>query len=285
MFKKIIIFLIPFFFALPAFGAELSFVSEKQTFAQNEEFLVSVFLNTEGESLNAFEGKLVFPADMLEKKELRDGNSLINFWVERPTVKDSAIVFSGITPGGFSGTNGFLFSIVFGTKQSGNGTIQGKDLRFLKNDGFGTETPARASSFLFSVSAESVPSLPVSPIKDGEPPEDFTPIVSRDSNIFDGQFFLVFVAQDKGSGIDRYLVSEDGGISFVPAESPHLLKNQSLDAKIIVKAVDRSGNEKNAEIQPKKGEKEKQNFFIFGILILSALIVFFYRKKLWKKHI
>ena len=291
-FKKIIIFSLLFLCAPTTFGASLSFVSEKQSFAQNEEFLVSVYLDTEGEVLNAFEGKIMFPIEFLSEKEIRDGNSLVNFWIERPSSlpdgkggKMGVIIFSGITPGGFSGAKGLLFSVVYQAKQSGNVAIQTEGLRFLKNDGGGTETKVSTESFAFSVT-EDIRSAPlkIEPIQDNEPPENFTPIISSDPNIFNGKYFLVFATQDKGSGIDKYFVSEDGGKSFSPAHSPYLLKNQSLNAKIIVKAVDKIGNEKIAEVSAKNTQKEKQFFLVFGILLVSALVVLFFRKKIWKKN-
>jgi hypothetical protein len=300
IFKKILISSFLFLFTTPAFSATVSFVSDKQSFAQNEEFLVSIYLDTEGEILNAFEGKILFPVDFLTEKEIRDGNSFVNFWIEKPTSvpdgkggKSGVIAFSGITPGGFSGTKGLLFSIVFQATQSGNIVIKMENLRFLKNDGVGTETKVSSSPLLFVIKKEIlIPSLIVEPIQDNEPPEDFTPIISSDPNIFDGKYFLVFATQDKGSGIDQYLVSEDNGISFSPAHSPYLLENQSLDNKIIVKAVDKTGNQKTAEIQPKNslivrlsGLVYEKNFLIPGILLVSVLVIFVCRKKICHKNI
>jgi hypothetical protein len=291
-FKKITIVSILFFFAVPVFAGQVFFLTEKQSFAQNEEFLVSMYLDTEGEALNAFEGKISFPVEFLEEKEIRDGNSLVNFWVEKPSSvpdgrggKSGVITFSGITPGGFSGEKGLLFSIVFRTKHSGNVSIQMDGLRFLKNDGVGTETKASSLPFSLFISGETATSSAIiEPIQDNEPPENFTPIISSDPNIFEGKYFLVFATQDKGSGIDQYFVSEDNGVSFSPAHSPYLLQNQSLDTKIIVKAVDKNGNEKVVEVPAKHLEKDKQIFLLFGILSVSALIVFLYRKKIWKKN-
>jgi hypothetical protein len=293
IFKKLTIFSFLCFFALPAFGAQVSFTSEKQSFATNEEFLVSVFLDAEGETLNAFEGKIFFPIDLLEEKEIRNGDSLVNFWIEKPSLlpdgrggKAGEIIFSGITPGGFSGTKELLFSVVFRAKKGGEGVVNMEGLRVLKNDGNGTKAEVKTSPFSFSISEEfASSSSTMAPVKDTESPEDFTPIIASDPNIFEGKYFLVFVAQDKGSGIDRYELSEDGGKSFSPAHSPFLLQNQALDTKIIIKAIDASGNEKIAELPAEHFAKWKQYFLIFGILLLSALVGFFYREKLWKKNI
>ena len=287
MFKKTIIVLFLIFVAQSTFGAQISVVTDKQTFAQNEEFLVSVFLNTEREAINAYEGRILYSADILQGKEIRDGNSLINFWIERPGFKQlsigekqGAIIFSGITPGGYSGTNGLLFSAVFQTKKSGADFIQTDSLRLLKNDGIGTVAKVSSSPYSFTVTTDfATSSLNIEAVKDTESPENFVPIVSKDVNIFDGKYFLVFATQDKGSGIDHYEVSEDNGASFIPAVSPYLLKNQSLDTKIIVKAFDKKGNEKIAEVE--MGNISKMQIFALTIilLLLISTIFFIYRKK------
>ncbi len=284
-FKTATYFLLFFLFVTPVFSADVSFVSNQASFDKNQEFLVSVFLNTEGEPLNAFEGELVFPLELLEEKEIRDGNSLVNFWVERPSLKQpGSIVFSGITPGGFVGTKGFLFSVVFRSKKSGEGSVQSNSLRLLRNNGTGTEAMTKAGVFSFFISEKTAPEgTGIEPIKDGESPEYFTPIISTDPNTFDGKFFLSFATQDKGSGIDYYEVREEGSPSFLTAKSPYLLKNQRLDAKIFVRAVDKAGNARIAELPAQHWSKTKQ--FAFVSIVLLLVILFVFRKKIWKKNI
>jgi len=54
----------------------------------------------------------------------------------------------------------------------------------------------------FSISkGSSTVNTTIQPVKDIEPPEDFTPAVVQNSTMFDGKYFLVFAAQDKGSGL------------------------------------------------------------------------------------
>ena len=140
--------------------------------------------------------------------------------------------------------------------------------------------------FSFAVSSEVVAtSSNIEPIKDTESPENFIPVISNDPNVFDGKFFLVFATQDKGSGIDRYEVREGESGSFFSAQSPYRIKDQSLGVKIFVKAIDKNGNEKIAEVPAQKMALWKQNSLVFGILLVLALLVFLYRKKLWKKNI
>ena len=69
-----------------------------------------------------------------------------------------------------------------------------------------------------------------------------------------GKSFLVFDAQDKGSGIDHYEVLEKPQSQsiftlpffkkeqWVSGQSPYLLQDQKLQSLILVKAFDRANN-------------------------------------------
>ena len=272
--------------ATPVFAAEISFESQDHEFAQGEEFLMDVFLNTEGESVNAVEGRVVFPTDLLEAGDIRDGNSIINFWVEKPRIlEQGVIVFSGITPGGFSGSKNLLFSIVFRAKKDGRNTIQAEAIRVLRNDGEGTEVRVQTSPFSFAISTGSESSTGGVPeIIDNEPPEDFKPIIINEASIFDGKYALIFATQDKISGIGRYEVREGQWGRFSAAESPYLLKQQSLDRKIFVKAIDKAGNERVAVLNAANSAPWYQQYAILSILLMMIVVLFLF-KILWPKFI
>lgn len=282
----ILMFFVLFFAAAPVFAANIFFDTKNQPFAQGEEFLVQVFLNTEGEYVNAIEGRVVFPVDLLEAREIRDGNSSVNFWIEKPHSSQSGvIVFSGITPGGLSGPKELLFSVVFRAKKEGSGIIQTDGLRVLRNDGEGTPANIKISPLQFSISQKSSPISPaIESIKDTEFPEDFKPIIASDPSIFDGKYFLVFATQDKISGIANYKVREGKWGWFNVAESPYLLIHQSLDRKIFVKAIDKNGNERIAVVEPRYPIKWYENYWIWIIIILGIIFVgIFIKRNLWKK--
>jgi len=269
-------------------AAELKLIAPMQKFGVNQQFQVDLLLDTEGEEINAAEVKIFFPGELLEMKEIRDGNSIINFWIEKPRVVEAGIIgFSGIIPGGYQETKGFVFSVVFRAKTSGNGAIEIRDAKVLLNDGKGTPVNVKISPFQFSISQE-VPSVPpmVEIIKDTDPPEDFKPEIAANHAIFNGKWFLVFATQDKGSGIDHYEICE-GKRKCAIAESPYLLRNQDLDEEIVVKAVDKSGNERVATIPPQKPLPWYKNYFVLAILIIIGLIIIgvILRKILWRKFI
>lgn len=262
------------FTAAPVFAANLFLEASNQNFTQGEEFLASIFLSSPGESINAVEGKILFPENLLEMKEIRDGNSIINFWIEKPKVERPGIlIFSGITPGGYEETRGALFSVVFQAKAAGQGNIEFRDVNVLQNDGKGTPASVKVSPFHFAISQEMPGAQSkIENLKDIDPPEIFQPEIAQDSALFAGEWFLVFAAQDKGSGVDRYEVCEGSEKKCVIAESPYVLQNQKLDQKIFVKAVDKSGNERKVSLSPQNFRPWYKDYGILAILMLIGFI-------------
>ena len=120
--KKILFILLSIAFLFPyhLFAAEVSFDTKSQDIKVNQLFEVGVFINTDDESINAIEGKIIFPQDLLEIKKINDGNSIINFWIDPVSncvsigvKKPDEICFSGIIPGGYANNHGLIFSVTF----------------------------------------------------------------------------------------------------------------------------------------------------------------------------
>ena len=275
--------------ATSVFATVISFDSKTTQAQVDKNFEVTLFVNTEQENINAFEGKIIFPNDLLDLKEIRDGNTIVNFWVERPhkeqgtgDKKQGEIAFSGITPGGYEGEKGLLFSAVFRALREGDGVLEVKDVKALLNDGKGTPARLSLSPFKFIVSKEDplVPGLLIPAPEDIEPPESFKPEIARDSTIFDGKWFLVFATQDKSSGIDHYEVKESRQKIFtlfqkwVPAESPYILSDQELRSFVFVKAVDKDGNTRVVKIPPQNPLKWYERWEIWIIIVLGLVIAY-----------
>ena len=183
--------------------------------------------------------------------------------------------FQGIIPGGYSDKNGLLITLYFEGVKEGTAEIKIKDdSKILLNDGLGT--PARSS---FSPAVINIKiSNEEEPLKfkftEKILPESFTPIVSHSNEIYDGEYFLVFSTQDKNSGIDYYEVSE-GDELFKIATSPHLLKNQNLDERIRVRAIDKAGNIRMEIIPVEKTEEESKfkEVLFFSVLLIIILVI------------
>ncbi len=277
-----------FLVVAPAFAAETFFGTKTQEIKAGQSFEVGVFINTNSEEINAIEGKIIFPQDLLEIKKINDGNSVINFWIEKPkSTSGGQVAFSGIIPGGYNDSKGLIFSITFLAKKEGNGAIEFNGVKVLRNDGKGTEASLTISNFQFSISnppaGVAAPQVTTPKTEDRNPPEEFTPQIAADPALFNSKWFLVFATQDKGSGIDHYEVCE-GTRKCVTTESPYLLQNQDLDEAIVVKAVDKSGNERVATLPPQKSRAWYKNYLLPVILIIAIALAYLIWKILWKKH-
>ncbi len=271
------------FSAAPAFAAEMSFDSENKEISVGDQIKIGVFLSAD-KSVNAVEGRIIYPTELLTLKDVQDGDSLINFWIEEPNSQNSPMVFSGITPGGFKGQKGLLFSLIFETKQkTGLADISVSDANVLLNDGRGSPDILSISPFQLDITERTTDREPiVITIKDTEPPEIFQPQIARDESIFDGKRFLVFATQDKKTGIAGYFIRESrqkldqtkiAGESWTPAQSPYLLKDQELKSYIYVKAVDKAGNERLAALTPRYPLSWFEENLIWVIMVISAAIL------------
>ncbi len=294
------------FFVASTKAAEIYLESPFSEFMAGDRFEVGFYINAEGEEINALSGKVVFPNNLLEFKEFRDGSGIVNFWIEKPNIQsDGGIVFSGIIPGGYNGEKGLIFSAIFQLKQEGEGTISFSGIKVLLNDGQGSETTATTSDFKFLIlkkaegAANRVFVFSIRDGKDDELPEDFKPEIGRSSEIFEGRYFLVFATQDKNSGIARYEIREikrwiglENLLPFVKyfrrypwiiAESPYLLKDQKLKSYIYVKAVDKSGNERIAVVEPRYPTRWYEKSLVWVIILMTGIIAYLIWVKLKNK--
>ncbi len=282
--SKFIFSLLAFiFFTQTAQAAYLSLGSQKDNWPVGQKVEVVFSVDTENQQLNAFEGEIVYPVDLLDFYEIRDNDSVVNFWIEKPVADNSgSIKFSGIVPGGFEG-QGNLFRIFFVTKKEGQGSININQAQCLLNDGQGTKIYSTTKGFNFDISGEISPDdVIVIDISDVDAPEAFSPIITKISEIAGDEYLLIFATQDKGSGIDYYEIKE-GLRPFSKAESPYILKNQKLNKKIIVKAVDKFGNERKVTIDPVYPAEWYEKTSFFAIIILVIVISFFLGRTSWKK--
>ncbi len=275
-----------FFFANQAKAAEMFFVSSNQKPAVGDLFKADFFIKTDEDNINAMAGKVIFPGDLVELKEIRDGNSIVNLWIDRPMLKDGGVSFSGITPGGYKGANGLLFSLIFRVLKPGSINIQVAEGQALLNDGKGTEAKLSAPIFTLQTGAKSSGEQANFDITDKTPPESFVPQIGRDKNIENNKWFVAFVTQDKESGIDHYEVQEnkknnsDG--NWQTSVSPHVLQDQSLRSYVYIKAVDKAGNATMAVVNPKIAPFSYAKLLIYGILLLVTLFGII-RPIVWRK--
>ena len=273
------------FSVVPTSAAELFLKFPVEEIAVGQQFKVEVYLNTEVEDINAVEAKILYPQDVLKLESVNESGSVVSLWPQKPKLSEGEVYFSGIIPGGYKGENGLLLSLIFKGAKEERADISFSETRAFLNDGKGTHTELRIKNYELRISGELSGKQQILKSEiDISPPEPFEPKIARDENMFGGKWFLVFNAQDKDSGIDNYKILEnrkwkiENG-NWEIAESPYLLKDQELKSRIYVKAVDKSGNERIAEVLPQNPPKWYENYLIFIIIILGAVIGYALIKK------
>ena len=257
---------------------------------------ITVTLDTQGESINAVDLHLTFDPNTFTIKDVSDGNSFIDLWVDAPTFSNTngTLDLAGVTPGGINAGMGRVIAIDIIPRQGAmTSTFNVASASVLLNDGKGTAAKLTIVSKPFSIGSIVV-STSTAPV-DTVAPNAFTPIIASDPNLFNGEYFLVFSATDEGSGIDHYEVLETpsssiGNITnWQLATSPYLLKDQTLSSNIYVRAIDRSGNFRVVEIPAAVAHATSPVVssrvvpgIAFGILIIvvaAVLLVVWVRKR------
>lgn len=228
------------------------------------QFAAEVFLDTEGENINAIEGAVILPENV-SVSEVRYRGSVISLWLTPPSERASGnIDFEGVVPGGYqaspqSSGSGNLFTLILLAKSEGVGKFAFSNTpKVYLNDGEGTQRALSKSPATVNVVSSGAPAT--NDIgADTYAPEPFTPaVVSGDLYGMPGDV-VVFTTQDKDSGIRSY----DVGFSYIgflpeflvswsPAESPHQMQGEDAGKYIFVRAIDNEGNARVATLAPVK---------------------------------
>jgi len=276
-FKTIILLSVFYFllFVLPTQAARLYFQPQEAVIGSEKEFSVAVNVDA-GKSINAIQAVISVPKE-LTPVDITEGNSIITFWVEKPNFDESSrlLTFSGIIPGGFQEEKASLLIVKFKTTKEQEGkavlTFNKEKTKIYLHTSEGVEDSLELESLTLPIikGKENI----IVKTDDNDSPENFKPEISRDPNIFENRWFLVFATQDKGAGVDHYEVCEGSKTKCAIAESPYLLHYQKLNKKIFVKVMDKSGNERIAILLPQKQSPWYQNYWIIGIIVLVVIAI------------
>lgn len=284
--------LLPILFFIPTalYAATLTASGLLRDAVIGEPFSVDIALITLGESVNAVESEVLYDRAVLYLEDIREDLSAIGLWLERPQRTEEGMVgFSGVIPGGSPSAKTHIITLVFKPLAAGNARIWFRNARAFLNDGAGTEVPLSFEEHRILILASVPDGLRAIESKtefvdlrtDRTPPDSFRPEIGKDESVFDGQWFVAFSANDKGSGVEYYEVFEsrykiqdtkyediDG---WVRTESPHLLTDQELKSYIYIRAVDRAGNERVTIVEP----QVRTNWFVWiiGSLVLVILLI------------
>ena len=264
-------------------AAEYTLTAPLETIGVGQEFTVTMFVNSEGETINAVEGALTLPPS-LEPRSVNSGNSLISLWAEQPTIEGQTVSFGGITPGGWQGSEGLLFSVRVRALDVDTLSLGVTELRTLLHDGEATETTSNVVPLVLVIDPNIPPMVLEEEPVDQEPPEAFTPLVVQEPTLFNGDYALVFQTQDKGSGVVRYEVYESKAPQeYIPDEawhiatSPHRLTDQSHSSYIYVRATDGAGNSRVAIVEPDERAPRDVPYVPIALLVVVLIGIFVWR--------
>ncbi len=123
-------------------AASLSISPTGGFFTVDSTFDVSLFLETNGKSVNAVEIYLKFPPDKLQLVSPKISQSIVNIWASQPSLdnRTGVIKLEGVIPGGISASGGLIAKFTFRVKSVGSAILKFlDDSRVLLNDGLGTD--------------------------------------------------------------------------------------------------------------------------------------------------
>jgi hypothetical protein len=160
------------FHAAPtAHAATMSFVSSESSASVGDMIDVSVRVDSGGQSVNAAQGTIQYPANILQVQSVDHSNSIFNIWAQEPSVNTStgAISFLGGGTNSFSGTSLYILDVKFLVKGTGKATLDLTNTGVTVGDGSGSNildgtTPLSISvngmTGAASTGATAVPGLP-----------------------------------------------------------------------------------------------------------------------------
>ena len=286
--NKKIFFLVILFFLLIysfSFAQNISILSDKNKYNVGDNFLVEVKIDSFGKAINSLGGVITIPEGLFDISDIQIGSSFISLWTQRPKLENNEIFFSGGLPGGYSGSDGTIFTFILKTKKEGSVEIRLRNFEAFLNDGRATPISPIKMIFLPIIIENNINVLNEVYLvkKDIVPPEDFELSISRDISIDDNKYFVSFFAIDKGSGIARYEVEEDPWIVSLfgykkvwkEAENPQILYYQKWFNTIKVRAFDSMGNVTEEKIIKLIDFENK----IYLVVLLFVILLFFTIKK------
>lgn len=137
-----------------AFASTLSLSPSSGSFEVESTFDVSVILNTQGETINAFEIDINFPPKTLQVVSPSTGKSIASLWVSPPKYNNQTgtIQLRGGIPDGINTTGGNIATISFRAKSTGSAAITFlNDTKVLLHDGSGSDTLDQLNNAVLSL--------------------------------------------------------------------------------------------------------------------------------------
>lgn len=280
--KIIVIIFILFTWTSSALGAEVTLFTPAQV-EEGEIFEVAVLLDTSGEAINTAEVVLNFDPTKAQFAGYKEDGGVIKMWVEPPSATDSIVSFAGFIPGGvtsmYDAQSGgakpiALAKLLFKARNSEALGFSVAKVSILKNDGQGSSLETMVDTTTKQIVVTPSQSKP---LEETIPPENLQIDIIESSLFSKTPQIISFKAEDKETGIDKYMVQGPGG-SWQEVQSPYAVRSGLFDRTIVIRAYDYAGNfVENSIVVP---GSIPLRIITFGFIALC--LVLFYARKLVK---
>lgn len=269
------------FFLNKALAASLTLESPKSSLGLGEQFYVDLRLDPANQNINTIKGQISFTDENVTFLRIENNKSIVPLWPEEPTLNKNVINFAGVIPNGFAGlidpfnpsikSSDLILRLVFQTKKVGQVDFSTTLFYLNLNDGLGTVIQAEPAYLSLNID-NFINNDIYENVGVGGP--ELEAYVTRDPNIYNNKYILVFRAYDKESGIKNVILKEGWG-SWQEIKSPYLLHDQARHSDISLQATSNSGGSLIIKI-----DKIPYDWrFIIVFLVLLILVIYIWEKR------
>lgn len=134
-------------------AASLYLVPSSGSRTVGDSFNVTVSVNTDGVAINASNGSITFPTDILEVTGVSKAGTF-SLWTSEPSYSNASgtVSYSGGLPTpGYTGSGGGIITITFRGKTEGTATVSISSGSVLANDGLGTNVLSSRGSGTYTI--------------------------------------------------------------------------------------------------------------------------------------
>lgn len=133
-------------------AATLYLSPTSRTLAVGERATLTVYVDAAGVPINAVSGSITYDASALEAVSIGKSGSVVNFWVQEPSISAGGASFEGVILNpGYSGSRGKVADITFIARREADLSVSIAGASVLANDGTGTNVITGTSGTSFSV--------------------------------------------------------------------------------------------------------------------------------------
>lgn len=276
-----------FFLCSRTFASGTLFLDAPESFTVGEKVPVTLYLDTEGVSVNSVDVTLSLSNPEFRLVGYQDYKGLVKFWITPPKQEGGTVYFIGGIPGGVSEvTEGIttkeripLVVLLFESKKAGELSISIEKSIVLQNDGQGTvfdhtSIGVRITGVGNFIAGKEEKEEPFTQSSDVTAPVFEQISLVPSAMLSKNPILITFSATDEGSGIAMY----DAFIGRKKVEqvaSPLVVNKKIFSYTVLVEAYDLYGNKQTASVSVPG--VLTGDWYIWLLLLLTIVGIFIYR--------